>query len=77
MAQHAFGSRDNGRDDLLAGRAERDRRKEVEKELRGLCVNCANRETCLFPKSEGGVWHCEEFVEEHGRTKDGNGEHTA
>jgi hypothetical protein len=31
-------------------------------------VNCANREKCLFPKSEGGVWHCEEFVEEHRRT---------
>lgn len=30
----------------------------------GLCANCANRETCLIPKSEGGVWHCEEYVED-------------
>ncbi|HEX9916780.1 MAG TPA: hypothetical protein VGB16_03505 [candidate division Zixibacteria bacterium] len=27
----------------------------------GLCVNCEIRETCEFPKSEGGVWHCEEY----------------
>ena len=27
----------------------------------GLCVNCANRATCTFPKPEGGVWHCEEY----------------
>ena len=29
--------------------------------LQGLCVNCANRDTCTFPKPEGGVWHCEEY----------------
>lgn len=28
---------------------------------KGLCVNCENRETCNFPKPEGGVWHCEEY----------------
>ncbi|MCJ7508987.1 MAG: hypothetical protein MUO85_09730 [candidate division Zixibacteria bacterium] len=27
----------------------------------GLCVNCEIRETCEFPKSEGGIWHCEEY----------------
>ena len=27
----------------------------------GLCANCAKRETCTFPKPEGGVWHCEEY----------------
>jgi len=27
----------------------------------GLCVNCAHRESCTFPKPEGGVWHCEEY----------------
>ena len=27
----------------------------------GLCSNCENCETCTFPKSEGGVWHCEEY----------------
>ena len=30
--------------------------------LPGLCSNCELRETCQFPKSEGGVWHCEEYV---------------
>jgi len=27
----------------------------------GLCVNCENRETCTYPKPEGGVWHCDEY----------------
>ena len=27
----------------------------------GLCSNCYNRKTCVFPKPEGGVWHCEEY----------------
>jgi hypothetical protein len=27
----------------------------------GLCVNCIHRETCTFPKPDGGVWHCEEY----------------
>jgi len=31
---------------------------------KGLCANCANRSTCLLPRSEGGVWHCEEYVED-------------
>jgi hypothetical protein len=29
--------------------------------LKGLCVNCANLGTCTFPKPESGVWHCEEY----------------
>ena len=28
----------------------------------GLCSNCDNRETCTYPKPEGGVWRCEEYV---------------
>ncbi len=28
---------------------------------KGLCKNCESRQTCLFPKPEGGVWHCEEY----------------
>jgi hypothetical protein len=28
----------------------------------GLCTNCANRETCTYPKAEGGVWHCDEYL---------------
>jgi len=27
----------------------------------GLCSNCDNRKTCVFPKSQGGIWHCEEY----------------
>jgi len=65
MVQHPFGSREHGKDESLADQTRRERRKEDEKEFKGLCVNCANRHTCLFPKCEGGVWHCEEYVEEH------------
>jgi hypothetical protein len=28
----------------------------------GLCANCKNLPTCCFPKSEAGVWHCEEYL---------------
>ena len=27
----------------------------------GLCSDCENRQTCVFPIPEGGVWHCEEY----------------
>jgi hypothetical protein len=27
----------------------------------GLCRNCDNRFHCTFPRSPGGVWHCEEY----------------
>ena len=27
----------------------------------GLCVNCESRNTCQWARSEGGVWHCEEY----------------
>jgi len=30
-------------------------------QLKGLCVNCAERDTCMLPKPKGGVWHCEEY----------------
>jgi len=30
-------------------------------ELKGLCVNCAHRDTCKLPRPKGGVWHCEEY----------------
>ncbi|RJP75804.1 MAG: hypothetical protein C4524_11430 [Candidatus Zixiibacteriota bacterium] len=29
--------------------------------LKGLCANCELRDTCTFPKAEGGIWHCEEY----------------
>jgi hypothetical protein len=28
----------------------------------GLCANCENRDTCIYPKPEGGVWRCEEYL---------------
>jgi hypothetical protein len=27
----------------------------------GLCTNCRNRHSCIYAKTEGGVWHCEEY----------------
>ncbi len=30
-------------------------------ELIGLCSNCEARKSCVFPKPEGGIWHCEEY----------------
>ncbi len=65
MVHDPFGSPEHGRQDPPAGWPKRTRPDENEKEFKGLCVNCANRHTCLLPKNEGGVWHCEEYVEEH------------
>jgi hypothetical protein len=65
MAHRPSGSRDKVEDRYQSDRTNRPRREKDGMELKGLCVNCANRYTCLFPKSEGGVWHCEEYVEEH------------
>lgn len=28
----------------------------------GLCTNCENRLTCIYPKPEGGVWRCDEYI---------------
>ena len=33
-----------------------------EYEYKGLCMNCEKRNVCRFAKSEGGIWHCEEYV---------------
>ena len=35
--------------------------EEDSGEVKGLCVDCKSRETCIYPKPEGGVWHCEEY----------------
>jgi hypothetical protein len=32
-----------------------------EVKFKGLCLNCENRKTCIFPKPEEGVWRCEEY----------------
>ncbi len=29
---------------------------------RGLCRTCEHCDGCTFPKAEGGVWQCEEFL---------------
>ena len=29
--------------------------------MEGLCVDCENRESCVFRRREGGTWHCEEY----------------
>ncbi|NIM99440.1 MAG: hypothetical protein GTO24_15630 [candidate division Zixibacteria bacterium] len=34
---------------------------EGSDKYKGLCLNCENRETCTYPKPEGGVWHCDEY----------------
>ena len=34
--------------------------EEDSDRIEGLCVSCENRRTCIYPKPEGGVWHCEE-----------------
>ena len=38
---------------------------EAERDLGawiGLCKNCANRQDCGYPKPDGGVWRCEEYI---------------
>ncbi len=35
-------------------------RKEPES-FAGLCSNCGVRQTCILPKSGGGVLYCEEY----------------
>jgi len=37
-------------------------KKIVVNNLKGLCANCKNRETCTYPKPIGGVWHCNEYL---------------
>lgn len=46
----------------LAARDQRICDSEHSSKHRGLCRTCEHREGCTFPKSEGGVWQCEEFV---------------
>lgn len=32
-----------------------------ESKLMGLCRTCEHRNSCTYPKPEGGVWNCDEF----------------
>ena len=29
--------------------------------MKGLCINCDNRASCMLLTPDGGVWHCEEY----------------
>jgi hypothetical protein len=49
-------------------------RKNDGEEYKGLCVNCAYRDTCLLPRSEGGVWHCEKYAEDDNAQGEVNGD---
>ena len=33
----------------------------ISNKFKGLCMNCDNSDDCTYPKSESGVWHCEEY----------------
>jgi len=35
--------------------------EEIPGRMKGLCINCDNRASCIFPIQDGGVWHCEEY----------------
>ena len=35
---------------------------EDPSEFIGLCNNCDHRSSCSFPKPEGGIWHCQEYL---------------
>ena len=34
---------------------------EAETKFQGLCASCADRDVCIYPKPDGGVWRCEEY----------------
>lgn len=65
MAHGPFGAGKNG------GKRPSERRPRQDKPARkcaayeGLCATCAKRTACEVPAREGGVWHCEEYEEEH------------
>ncbi|MHC4413670.1 MAG: hypothetical protein ACYS0G_00145 [Planctomycetota bacterium] len=41
--------------------ATRDPAAKEPSPLKGLCVNCAQRSTCTYPKHPQGIWRCEEY----------------
>ncbi|MFH0801522.1 MAG: hypothetical protein V2A78_03925 [bacterium] len=36
-------------------------RAETDTHVWGLCKNCGDFPNCTYPRSEGGVWHCEDY----------------
>ena len=58
-----------GRFEWGSGRPTSEVRQEQKMEVirkkspyKGLCSTCDSQDTCTFPKSADGVWHCEEFL---------------
>ena len=35
--------------------------EDIPRRMKGLCINCDNRSSCIFPIRDGGVWYCEEY----------------
>ena len=65
MVPHPDGSRKDSKDQFPNERTSQQSHGKDREVYKGLCVNCAKRCTCLFPRTEGGVWHCKEYVEAH------------
>jgi hypothetical protein len=36
-------------------------KKPKKTKQQGLCGLCEDRSVCMYPKPEGGVWHCEDY----------------
>ena len=46
---------------MAVPRAKSKENQEEAGKYMGLCMNCEERKSCTFPKTHGGVWHCEEY----------------
>jgi hypothetical protein len=33
----------------------------IKGRMKGLCLNCEQRDFCRYPVRDGGVWHCEDY----------------
>jgi len=65
VVRHPSGYRKDDKDQSPGEQVSSEKSAGDAGKCKGLCANCANRGSCLLPRSEGGVWHCEEYVEEH------------
>ncbi|NIM12497.1 MAG: hypothetical protein GTO45_10350 [Candidatus Aminicenantes bacterium] len=36
-------------------------RENDTSQFKGLCINCESRFTCSNSRTQGGIWHCEEY----------------
>jgi hypothetical protein len=53
----------SGSDVMSAGpRPDADPEGDALARYKGLCGNCESRDGCMYPRPEGGVWHCEEYT---------------